>query len=114
MAAYLAALRGLLDEDIEWLAPGHGFLIDRPHAVVRQVIAHRLQREAKVIEALTQVGRSALDALLLVVYRDVPARLHGMAARSLLAHLLKLRADGRATEHDGVWALRQPESTASR
>ena len=32
-------------------------------------------------------------------------RLHAVAARSLRAHLLKLRADGRASEADGVWSL---------
>ena len=52
MQAYLQSLRLLLDEDLEWLAPGHGFLIDRPHEVVHKTIAHRLQREAKVVAAI--------------------------------------------------------------
>ncbi|MBE7419921.1 MAG: MBL fold metallo-hydrolase [Ideonella sp.] len=106
MQAYLRSLQMLLDEDLEWLAPGHGFLIDRPHEVVRRTIAHRLQREAKVVAALRATGGAALDALLASVYDDVPPRLHAVAARSLHAHLLKLRADGRAVESAGRWALR--------
>ena len=34
--------RRLLDIPLQWLAPGHGFLIDEPHAVVSKTIAHRL------------------------------------------------------------------------
>ncbi len=106
MQAYLQSLRLLLDEDLEWLAPGHGFLIDRPHDVVHKTIAHRLQREARVVAAIGQIGRGDIDTLLPLVYADVSPRLHAVAARSLRAHLLKLRVDGRADEADGVWSLR--------
>ena len=108
MQRYLQSLRLLLDENLDWLAPGHGFLIDRPHDVVRKTIAHRLQREAKVVAAIERVGRGDIDALLPLVYADVSPRLHAVAARSLRAHLLKLRADGRASEAGGVWSLRTP------
>ncbi|MFO1222428.1 MAG: MBL fold metallo-hydrolase [Burkholderiaceae bacterium] len=105
MQAYLRSLRLLLDLELDWLAPGHGFLIDRPHEVVRQTVAHRLQREARVVDALRS-GGGDIDALLPLVYADVPARLYPVAARSLRAHLLKLRADGRADEALGCWSLR--------
>jgi len=106
MQAYLQSLRALLELEIDWLAPGHGFLIDQPHQVVKRTIAHRLQREAKVVDALRSVGAGTLEALLPVVYSDVPERMHPVAARSLRAHLLKLRADQRAVESDGRWSLR--------
>jgi len=35
----------------------------------------------------------------------VPTQLHPMALRSLSAHLLKLRHDGRAVEAGGCWSL---------
>ncbi len=105
MQAYLDALNALLALDLDWLAPGHGFLIDRPHDVVRRTVAHRLQREAKVVAALRASGPAAIETLLPVVYQEVPPRLHAMAARSLHAHLLKLRADGRAAERAGMWSL---------
>ncbi|HSW24131.1 MAG TPA: MBL fold metallo-hydrolase, partial [Burkholderiaceae bacterium] len=105
MRAYLHSLRALLELDLEWLAPGHGFLIDQPHPVVNRTIAHRLQRESKVVEAMRSVGGGDIDALLPIVYGDVPERLHPVAARSLRAHLLKLRADGRAVESGGRWSL---------
>jgi glyoxylase-like metal-dependent hydrolase (beta-lactamase superfamily II)/8-oxo-dGTP pyrophosphatase MutT (NUDIX family) len=101
MVAYLGALQALLAEDLEWLAPGHGFLVAEPHAVIRALMAHRLRREAKAAAALQVVGSASLAALVPRVYDDVPAALHGMAARSLLAHLLKLEHDGRARRQGG-------------
>ena len=98
MSAYLRNLQALLDEDLDWLAPGHGFLVAQPHAVLRALIAHRLRREAKVVDALRPRGQATLDDLLPEVYADTPARLHPVARRSLLAHLLKLRDDGRAAD----------------
>jgi glyoxylase-like metal-dependent hydrolase (beta-lactamase superfamily II)/8-oxo-dGTP pyrophosphatase MutT (NUDIX family) len=95
MAVYLASLRLLLAEDLDWLAPGHGFLIDQPHAAVNKLIAHRLQREAKVLAAVQQLGPAPEAALLAQVYADTPAHLHGVALRSLRAHLQKLEAEGR-------------------
>ncbi|MDE2082789.1 MAG: MBL fold metallo-hydrolase [Burkholderiales bacterium] len=106
MQAYLAALQALLDEDLEWLAPGHGFLVPEPQTVLRGLIAHRLKREAKVRAALQAAGPAPLQALLPQVYDDVPPALHGVAARSLLAHLLKLQADGDAVLADQAWSAR--------
>ena len=107
MAAYLAALTALLAEDLEWLAPGHGFLVARPHDVLRGLVAHRLRREAKVLAALQALHASAplsLQDLLPRVYDDVKPALHGMAARSLLAHLLKLQTDGVARQQADRWS----------
>ena len=47
-----------------------------------------------------------LEALLPIVYDDVPAALHPMARRSLLAHLLKLEADARVAQEAGCWRWR--------
>jgi len=105
MAAYLAALRALTEEPIDWLAPGHGYLVAEPRAVLDGLIRHRLAREAKVLHALRRQSPAPLDDLLPEVYADVPAGLHPVARRSLLAHLLKLQADGVALD-DGVrWSV---------
>ena len=104
MQAYFTALRALLEEDLDWLAPGHGFLIDQPHRAVRRLLAHRQTREDKVLQALRQAGSVTPEAMVPLVYDDVPPERHAMAARSLLAHLEKLEAEGKAMQSDdGVW-----------
>jgi glyoxylase-like metal-dependent hydrolase (beta-lactamase superfamily II)/8-oxo-dGTP pyrophosphatase MutT (NUDIX family) len=102
MATYLQALRGLLDEPVDWLAPGHGFLVAQPQRVLAALIAHRLRRESKVLAALKPEPES-LDSLVQRVYDDVPAALHGVAQRSLLAHLLKLQGEGRSACEGQAW-----------
>ncbi len=104
MAVYLASLRLLQHEDLEWLAPGHGFLMDRPQEMVERLLIHRLDRENKVRSALQRLRTATLEELLPAVYDDVPARIHPVAGRSLLAHLDKLVAEGRATQHGERWA----------
>jgi glyoxylase-like metal-dependent hydrolase (beta-lactamase superfamily II)/8-oxo-dGTP pyrophosphatase MutT (NUDIX family) len=107
MGAYIASLRELMELDLDWLAPGHGFLIPEPRPAMRAIVEHRLKREAKVFAALQPGRPQALDELLAKVYDDVPPKLHAMARRSLTAHLLKLRDDRRATEAPGGhWASR--------
>ena len=105
MRAYLASLELLLGEDIAIIAPGHGYLIGRPHHEARRLIAHRLAREAKVVAALTRLGNASIEEMVAVVYDDVPARLHPVAMRSLSAHLDKLAAEGRAQAAEGRWRL---------
>ena len=107
MSAYLASLQSLQTRGLQWLAPGHGFLVAQPNAVLQGLVAHRLRRESKVLQALQAVREGTVDDLLPRVYDDVPAALHAMARRSLLAHLIKLQKDGRAAASDGDrWSAR--------
>lgn len=109
MAAYFASLQALLALELDWFAPGHGFLMADPHGEVRRLLAHRRAREAKVLAALqAQGGDVTAQALVPAVYGDVPVARHGIAARSLTAHLLKLQGEGQvrrldeAEEADGI------------
>ena len=103
MSAYLGSLRSLLGVDLAWLAPAHGFLIGRPHEAINAIIAHRLKREAKVLQALRDHGPADGKSLVPYAYDDTPVALHGWALRSLAAHLHKLRDDGLARETADVW-----------
>jgi hypothetical protein len=70
---------------------------------VERLVAHRLGRENKVLEKLKGLGAATLDELVPYAYDEVPKQLHRVATRSLLAHLLKLKVDGRASEVEGRW-----------
>jgi hypothetical protein len=80
-------------------------VIEKPHDEVRRLIAHRMKREQKVIDAFARSGSATLDELLPFAYDDVPQRVHPVARRSLHAHLIKLVRDGRVTEQNGSWRL---------
>ncbi|WP_442909317.1 MBL fold metallo-hydrolase [Ideonella sp. BN130291] len=103
MAAYVASLRALMAEDLDWIAPGHGFLMAQPGRAMAAIVAHRLRREQKVLAALEAAGPASVEQLLSRVYDDVPPRLHPVAARSLTAHLLKLRDEGAAATDGAHW-----------
>jgi glyoxylase-like metal-dependent hydrolase (beta-lactamase superfamily II) len=106
MATYLKSLERLLALDLAAIAPGHGYVIEKPHDEVRRLIAHRMKREQKVLDAFRNANPATLDALLPFAYDDVPQRVHPVARRSLHAHLIKLAHDGRVTEQNGSWKLK--------
>ena len=106
MAVYLDSLERLLALDLAALAPGHGHVIEQPHDEVRRLIAHRLQREKKVIDAFQHGNPATLDELLPFAYDDVPQRVHPVARRSLHAHIIKLQRDGRVRGEGESWRLR--------
>ncbi len=107
MAAYVASLDRLRDEPIDRFAPGHGFIIGRPADMIDRLLRHRSLREKKTLTGLKSLGSATLDALTPVIYDDVPPHKHPWAARSLLAHLLKLEAEGAVMLTDGIWAARR-------
>ena len=106
MTAYLRSLDSLLALDIARVAPGHGHPIDAPHDEARRLIAHRLKREQKVVDAFNANNPATLDELVPIVYADTSERLHQVARRSLHAHLLKLVQDGRVWQQGERWKLR--------
>ena len=96
MSDYLRSLRRLLDEPVSQIAPGHGDVIHNPQQTIEATIGHRLTREDKVLQALRSMPDSHAGELVTLVYNDVPTFLHGVAAFSLEAHLIKLVEDRRA------------------
>ncbi|MEO8549457.1 MAG: MBL fold metallo-hydrolase, partial [Kofleriaceae bacterium] len=95
MALYLRSLERLLARPPSVLLPAHGPSLPDGHAKVREYIAHRLMREAKVAAALGATPADA-GALVAIAYADTPRLLWPLAERSLVAHLHKLVSDGRA------------------
>jgi ribonuclease/clavin/mitogillin len=101
--ASLALLRRQVDGGAARLLPAHGPPIDDGGARLDFYIAHRLEREARVAAALSATAATA-EELVPAVYPDVAPAIYPLAARSLLAHLLKLERDGRAVhEADDRW-----------
>jgi glyoxylase-like metal-dependent hydrolase (beta-lactamase superfamily II) len=101
MAAYMASLAKISGRDDRLYLPGHGPPLPDPAPFVAALAAHRREREAKVLDALRAARRATARELVPAVYGPaLDPRLVNGAARSLLAHLIKLAAEG-ATLRDG-------------
>jgi glyoxylase-like metal-dependent hydrolase (beta-lactamase superfamily II) len=95
MTEYLASLRlcAARNDTVYW--PAHGPEIDRPQAFVRAYIGHRRMREGEIRRCLAD-GLATIPEMVAAMYRHLPERMHGAAARSVLAHLEHMTATGRA------------------
>ena len=103
MGLYLESIRRLRELPSTLILPGHGPPIGGPAHRLDFYLRHRAWREEKILTALESGPRSIAD-LVPEVYDDTPPERHGPAGRSALAHLLKLRDEGRAeVDPDGRW-----------
>jgi ribonuclease/clavin/mitogillin len=99
------SLARLQDSPMTTLYPAHGPALPDGHDLVRKYIRHRNQRQHSLVTALAK-GPATAEHLLPQVYWDVPRTLYPIAARSLLAGLLKLEEEGRAEKKDDdVWQM---------
>ncbi len=106
MAAYIAGLRRLYARDDRLYLPGHGPPIPEPRRFVRALIDHRIMRENAILSALRGGGVTAPE-LVGALYANIAPHLRGAAERSVLAHLLKLEAEGRAVREGERWRADQ-------
>lgn len=112
MSQYLESLARVRALDLRTIAPAHGDLITDPVPKVDEYVAHRADREAKVVAALIASGGAAtIDELVPVVYADVDGAKYPIARRSLWAHLRRLAAEGEAASNDvdddaSIWEIR--------
>jgi glyoxylase-like metal-dependent hydrolase (beta-lactamase superfamily II) len=91
---YMNSLRRLQALELTLLYPGHGPPITDPQEKVAEYLAHRQQREDRLVAALER-GERSRAALLAEVWDDVPDELRGAAAIAMRAHLEKLEEDRR-------------------
>jgi glyoxylase-like metal-dependent hydrolase (beta-lactamase superfamily II) len=104
---YMRSLQRVRDLGAALLCPGHGPWITAPEAKIDEYIAHRREREAKLVAAL-DAGERSRERLLDTAWDDVPDALRPAAAAAMQAHLEKLDAEGRLPE--GIEP--KPEATA--
>jgi len=101
MAEYERQLQRLAALRPRALYPAHGPPAFDGVASLEAYLAHRADREARILEALRHPG--TLSEITRRAYPDVPPLVWPVAERSGLAVLLKLAARGRAVERDGRW-----------
>jgi len=91
----LARMRAL--PNLSVIFGGHGPAIANPYAKLDEYVAHRLDREQKILQAVRD-GAATPKGIVTVVYTDVSPKAHAMAERAVLAHLEKLVEDGLVRE----------------
>lgn len=94
LADYLAGLARLRTRGLSVICPGHGPLVEDPAAKLDEYVAHRLERERRVLAALAD-GLRTVEELLDAAWPDAPVLLRPAAAVTLAAHLDKLADEGR-------------------
>jgi ribonuclease/clavin/mitogillin len=99
MDDYLSSLGKLVALAPRTLFPGHGPAVKNAVPKLREYIEHRLWRERRVLAAWRE-GRRDPEAMLPVVYDDVPREAWPLAARQVLAHLARLRRAGQLADAD--------------
>jgi glyoxylase-like metal-dependent hydrolase (beta-lactamase superfamily II) len=99
MAAYIESLRVVAGRHDAVAIPTHGPPIPEPAGYVDALIAHRLERERQVLDAVRS-GLATVPAIVAALYTSTPKRLHKAAGRSVLAHLVKLVDEGAVTVAD--------------
>ena len=104
MTDYLQSLERLLGFDISLILPGHGPLIGKAEAKIREYIKHRLEREQQVLAALRD-GRHTIGDITQSIYADMSAALQRVAEFSVQAHLEKLMRDGRVKREGARFLL---------
>jgi hydroxyacylglutathione hydrolase len=97
---YLDSLRRVLRLDVQRIYPAHGPVLEPARPVIEGYIAHRLERDAQILQAVS-AGAEMVADIVARVYRDVAPALHPVARLSVLSHLHKLEREGRVVRLAG-------------
>lgn len=96
MTAYLDSLDKLdaacAEHGIEFILPAHGYVLAQAAQAIAALKAHRLRREAKILQVMQQHPNGSLDDWVVHAYDDVPPRMWPVAKRSLLAHVQRIES----------------------
>ncbi len=94
MIDYLKSLEKLKNlPNLKFLCGSHGAAIFDAKSKIESYIAHRLERERKIVEAIED-GAKNTGEIVEKVYADVSVDLRSLAEKSVEAHLEKLKTEG--------------------
>ena len=98
MSAYIDSLDKLHDLcgalRLNFILPAHGHVMADAAGAIARLKAHRLAREARVLEAMRAQPEGGPDKWVPMAYADTPEALWPVARRSLMAHVARIQALG--------------------
>jgi glyoxylase-like metal-dependent hydrolase (beta-lactamase superfamily II) len=92
MGRYIESLRALRARHPRKIYPAHGPVREDAIPLIDEYIAHRLERERQVLDALAHGAKSPAE-MRQRIYPDLDPRLHHAAEIQITAHLIKLREE---------------------
>ena len=104
MGDYVRSLQTLRERNPRRIFPAHGPTRDDAVALIDEYIAHRMQRERQVIEAI-RAGARTIPEMRRRIYAELDERLEGAAEVQIHAHLIKLQEEGRVDAREGAYSL---------
>jgi glyoxylase-like metal-dependent hydrolase (beta-lactamase superfamily II) len=113
LVQYLRSLTRMQELHPRTIYPGHGPIVLRAQETLQRYLDHRGEREQQIVDAISSGPRTIPD-LVAEIYAGYPPEVHELAARSVLAHLLKLSAEARAEQRGrgegATWEAIAPRS----
>ena len=97
---YLESLRLAASLNPKRLLPGHGPIVEDPCALIDQYSRHRAERDEQILRAVRQGARTPGEIVREVYSRLAPG-LEPAAEQPVVAHLIKLRDEGRVRQEPG-------------
>jgi glyoxylase-like metal-dependent hydrolase (beta-lactamase superfamily II) len=94
LTLYLRSLGRMAGLRPRTIYPGHGPAVWNAPAKLDEYLQHRATREEQIVDAL-RPGPLPVAKVVPGIYAEYPEELHQVAARSVLAHLIKLEREGR-------------------
>lgn len=107
LGSYLVALERLLALRPRILLPAHGPEVHDPSTVLNEHLEHRRLRERQVIASVA-AGRDTVQTIVESIYDGLDPALGPAARQNVVAHLEKLKREGRAIEENARWTLCRP------
>jgi endoribonuclease LACTB2 len=92
MATYFDSLERMQELPVSALFPAHGPVMANAKEKIQEYLNHRMDRERKILAAWEK-GHREPAAIVKEVYTDVAPAMYGLAERSVVAHLEKLREE---------------------
>ena len=97
---YLESLRLVASLNPKRLLPGHGPIVEDPRALIDQYLRHRAERDEQILRAVRQGARTPAE-IVREVYPHLALELEPAAEQTVVAHLIKLRDEGRVRQEPG-------------
>lgn len=96
LAAYMRSLQRVAELDPAHLYPGHGPELAEAREVITEYIAHRVEREQQVLDAIRE-GAATIGDVVDAVYEGIDTALRQAATMQVHTQLLKLKNEGRVS-----------------